>query len=127
MQIPEYQIQNVLNAYARRLRRQTDAQQAAEPALNAPDDARLYASEGKRQAIIETVSAKALARITQLGSEAGDVSPDDKAPDSAAVRSEDPTVFAFNVVTAAKTKSRRSIAVDQFKSAAPGKPRGQES
>ena len=67
MQIPSYQINNILKVYTQQLSQSKLINRQKEFAqVNSPDSIEV-SSEGKRQAVIEQVSAEIINRITHFG------------------------------------------------------------
>ena len=66
MRIPTHQIHNVLNAYARRLKRQHDVDQGIIPATD-EDNGISYSTETKRRAITEKLSSDILLGVARFG------------------------------------------------------------
>jgi len=67
MQIPSYQMHNVLNVYRKQFTRNEILERQKTGDIKAPGDQVSLSSEGKRQAIIEKVSAEIVERITHFG------------------------------------------------------------
>ena len=67
MQIPSYQMHNVLNVYRKQFTRNELSQRQSTGDVKAPGDRVSLSSEGKRQAIIEKVTAEIVERITNFG------------------------------------------------------------
>ena len=67
MQIPSYQMHNVLNVYRKQFTRNELSQRQSTGDVEAPGDRVSLSSEGKRQAIIEKVTAEIVERITNFG------------------------------------------------------------
>jgi hypothetical protein len=67
MQIPSYQMHNVLNVYRKQFTRNELSQRQNTGEVTAPGDRVSLSSEGKRQAIIEKVTAEIVERITNFG------------------------------------------------------------
>ena len=67
MQIPSYQMHNVLNVYRKQFTRNEILERQKAADAQAPGDQVSLSTEGKRQAIIEKVSAEIVERITNFG------------------------------------------------------------
>ncbi|MCF8067355.1 MAG: hypothetical protein K9L30_02095 [Desulfobacterales bacterium] len=67
MQIPSYQINNILKVYTRQLSQSKLINRQKEFAQERATDSTELSSEGKRQAVIEQVSAEIINRITHFG------------------------------------------------------------
>lgn len=67
MQIPSYQMHNVLNVYRKQFTRGEASQRQSTGDIQTPGDRVSLSAEGKRQAIIEKVSAEIVKRITNFG------------------------------------------------------------
>jgi hypothetical protein len=67
MQIPSYQMQNVLNAYRKQFTRNGLSEPQKASSIEPPGDRVILSTEAKRQAIIEKVSAQILKRIANFG------------------------------------------------------------
>jgi hypothetical protein len=108
MQIPEYQIYNVLNAFAGRLCGGEPAvPEKGRDAKTAVDSMRRSA-EGKREAIIDRVAAEIMARIGRFGIR--EKTEDPIAPTASTGRpNEKETHFIFNVVDRHDQKRTHTI------------------
>ena len=67
MQIPSYQMHNVLNVYRKQFTRNELSQRQHTGDVKAPGDRVSLSTEGKRQAIIDKVTAEIVERITNFG------------------------------------------------------------
>ena len=67
MQIPSYQMHNVLNVYRKQFTRNEMSERQKGSSIERPNDRVSLSTEGKRQAIIEKVSAEIVKRITNFG------------------------------------------------------------
>jgi len=67
MQIPSYKMHNVLNVYRKQFSRNEISERQKSADLKTPGERVSISSEGKRQAIIEKVSAEIVDRITNFG------------------------------------------------------------
>ena len=67
MHISSYQMHNVLNVYRKQFTRNELSQRQSTGDVEAPGDRVSLSSEGKRQAIIEKVTAEIVERITNFG------------------------------------------------------------
>lgn len=112
MQIPEYQIYNVLNAFASRLCGREPATPEDGKGIKAVIDSIKLSAKGKRQTIIDRVAAEIVTRISRFGTQETADDPSDVATDPDTprrVQSKSETLFVFNVVDSSNQKKTHKI------------------
>ncbi len=117
MNVPSYQMHNVLNVYSKQLRQNMDSADRTKPPASLPEDRVSLTPEVKRQATIEKVSRDILSKISSYGShhtgrpgvlEQADVS--SKASSSSA--EVENRTFIFNAIDKINNKTRNTLSVD---------------
>ncbi len=117
MNVPSYQMHNVLNVYSKQLRQNMASADRTKPPARQPEDRVSLTPEVKRQATIEKVSRDILSKISRYGShhtgrpgvlEQADVS--SKASSSSA--EVENRTFIFNAIDKINNKTRNTLSVD---------------
>ena len=117
MNVPSYQMHNVLNVYSKQLRQNMASADRTKPPARLSEDRVSLTPEVKRQATIEKVSRDILSKISSYGSlhrgrpgvlEQADVS--SKASSSSA--EVENRTFIFNAIDKINNKTRNTLSVD---------------
>jgi hypothetical protein len=117
MNVPSYQMHNVLNVYSRQLRQNLAAAEKSKPPARLPQDQVKLTPEVKRQATIEKVSRDILTKISRYGSRDGsrqgiseqaDVNSEASSPPAKAEK----RAFVFNAIDQINIKSTNTLSVD---------------
>ena len=121
MNIPSYQMHNILNAYSRQLRRNRSVAPRTCAGIEPHLDQINPSSEGKRRAALKKVKENILTFMNNLGSQSSEVRPRAGSKGAGPNRNETATdhghmQFEFNVIEDADTKTRNSLSIDDFSS-----------
>jgi len=120
MQIPSYQIHNVLNVYGKQLGKEKPSIKNDKPAEGHMGERVELSLEGRRKAIADKVASDIISRITQFG-------PESEADQKVSDRPEGESVkttggypqkdsFVFNVIDADNNKKTRELLLEKSNS-----------
>jgi hypothetical protein len=121
MNIPSYQMHNILNAYSRQLRRNKSVASRTSAGVEPHLDQINPSSEGKRRAALKKVNENILTFMNNLGSQSSEVRPRAGSkrfgPNRAETVSDQRHMqFEFHVIEDADTKTRNSLSIEDFSS-----------
>lgn len=121
MNIPSYQMDNILNAYSRQLRRSRSVASPTRTGVEPHLDQINLSSEGKRRTALKKVNEDILTFMNNLGSQSSEVRPRAASKDAGPNRTETATShrhtqFEFHVIEDTDTKTRNSLSIEDFSS-----------
>ena len=121
MNIPSYQMHNIINEYSRQLRRSRSV--ASRPSVRVEPhlDQISLSSEGKRRAALKKVNEDILNFMNNLGSQSPETRPRTGSTGAGPSRNETATEhrqtqFEFHVIEGTDTKTRNAISIEDFSS-----------
>ena len=119
MNIPSYQMDNILNAYSRQLRRNRSVASRTRSESDPHLDQIRLSSEGKRRAALKKVKEDILTFMNSLGSQTSEVRPQTGSkgagPDRSGTATDHRhTQFEYHVIEDTDTKTRNSLSIKDF-------------
>jgi hypothetical protein len=121
MNIPSYQMHNILNAYSRQLRRNRSVASRTGAGVEPHPDQVNPSSEGKRRAALKKVTENILTFMNNLGLQSSEARPRGGSRGAGPNRTETATdhrhtQFEFHVIEDADVKTRNSLSIEDFSS-----------